>query len=293
MSKNKKLDFAAIVVTFFTGPSLWQCLDACRRSGASQIIVVSNGNSPATMEALKISEASEEAMILISGHGNIGFSRGCNLGAEYATTTNLLFINPDAVLLNGSAELLMQEIKDLPVPSMVGGRVLNENLTEQRGARRGRLTPASAFASMTGLWRLHKWIPSFENMHWEHQPLPQEPVEVPAVSGACMMMRRQDFDALGGFDERYFLHVEDLDICRQARRQGGKVIFHPRAELLHFGSTSRANIMRVNWNKATGLVRYFLKFADNWAEEVTAWIMAPMVVSAIMGRAVWIALFRS
>lgn len=292
MSDTQNADFDAIVVTYFTGPSLWQCLDACKRSGASRVIVVSNGNAPATDEALKIREASDDTMTLITGHGNIGFSRGCNLGAEYATADCLLFINPDAVLLNGTAKMMREALNGLPVPSIVGGRLLNENMTEQRGARRGRLTPVSAFASMTGLWRWQKWLPAFENMHWEHMPVPKEPVEVPAVSGACMMMRRVDFDALTGFDERYFLHVEDLDICRQARRQGGKVIFHPKAETFHFGSTSRASILRVSWNKAMGLVRYFLKFAENGRQEIGALVLAPLIVSAIMVRATWIAIFR-
>lgn len=292
MSGKNKQEFAAIVVTYFTGPSLWLCLDACRRSGAAQIIVVSNGNSTATMEALKIREAADPTVKLVSGHGNIGFSKGCNLGVEYVHVPNLLFINPDAVLMNGAAQLMLDALAPLPVPSIVGGRLLNENLTEQRGARRGELTPASAFASMTGLWRLRKWVPSFQNMHWEHLPLPESPVEVPAVSGACMMMRQADFDALGGFDEKYFLHVEDLDICRQARRKGGKVVFHPQAQLLHFGSTSKANILLVNWHKATGLVRYFFKFAHNAGETALVAVLMLPIVAAIMMRTLWIVGFR-
>ena len=187
---------------------------------------------------------------------------------------------------------LVQVLEKEPGLCLVGARLLNQNGTEQRGARRGRLTPWSALVSMTGLARFERYSPWFADMHWERRPLPFSPVPVPAVSGACMMFRTTDFQRVDRFDERYFLHVEDLDICRRMWDAGGKVIFVPSAEVLHIGSTSRVSVFQVNWSKAIGLVRYFYRFANSPLQKIAAISLSLLIVPAVMVRALWIALKR-
>ncbi len=283
---------SVVIVTYFTGPSFWQCLDSCLNSDVGQIIIVNNGNRPEKLTKMRAKTKQDSRVNLLDGHGNVGFSRGCNLGASQASGEVLMFLNPDAVLHPEALGHLLAALEAQSSPCVVGGRLLNEDGTEQRGARRGKLTPWSALVAMSGLARLERFSPLFEDMHWERRPLPDGPQSVPAVSGACMMFHKADFIKIGRFDERYFLHVEDLDICRRTIRAGGKAIFVPAAEITHFGSTSRANIFVVNWTKATGLVRYFYRFSGSLLERMIAALLSPFIVSAIMIRTIALAFRR-
>ena len=105
-----------------------------------------------------------------------------------------------------------------------------------------------------------------------------------------MMMDRLSFDQLGGFDEDYFLHVEDIDVCRRAGEMGGEVYFVPGAEVVHYGSTSRVRRQTVEWEKTKGFMIYFRKHARNNFERLCIGLVSPLIIFAIMGRAWWIAI---
>jgi GT2 family glycosyltransferase len=99
-------------------------------------------------------------------------------------------------------------------------------------------------------------------------------------------MRREDFDALNGFDEKYFLHVEDVDLCWRVRQAGGKVLFHPKAEVIHLGHTSRTSALAVEFHKGVGLARYFRKRADGISQQLVAWLLSPVIVCTALVRPV-------
>ncbi|TRO92680.1 glycosyltransferase family 2 protein [Glycocaulis profundi] len=272
---------SAVMVSYRTGPVLFDAVTACLNApDIAELIVVSHDNPPEDAARLDALSASEATLTVIHTGANLGFSKGCNIGARVARGSHLLFLNPDTVIPHGAAARLAETGADLPEPWITGARILNLDGSEQRGARRGELTLLSAMAGFSGLSRV---LP-VRDIHREHEPVPEGPEPVPAVSGAGMMMSRAGFDALGGFDERYFLHVEDLDICRRARDAGGQVVFEPRAELFHHGSTSKVSLFRVEWAKARGLMRYFLTHARG-AGRVAAGILSPLIVLAVMARA--------
>jgi GT2 family glycosyltransferase len=83
---------------------------------------------------------------------------------------------------------------------------------------------------------------------------------------------------MGGFDEGYFLHVEDVDLCWRVRKSGGIVLFHPGARVVHLGSTSHTSPMKVEFWKGLGLVRYFRKRANNPGRTVLANVLAPLIM---------------
>jgi len=118
----------------------------------------------------------------------------------------------------------------------------------------------------------------------EDEPLPEGPVRVGAITGAFFLIHRADFDALGGFDEDYFLHVEDVDLCRRAIEAGGSVTFQPKACALHYGQTSDAPSATVQRHKADSLQRYFRKFAKTPGEKLAAAVLGPMIGLAVRLR---------
>jgi hypothetical protein len=252
----------------------------------SELVIVDNGSTTDDLIYLRtLAEREAQRVTLMTGHGNVGFAKGANLGARAARGEVLVFLNPDAFLQPGCIAALVREIEERPVPTLVGGRVLNADRTEQRGARRGEITPMSALMSLSGLSRKVPSLRQFE-VHWEGEALPERAIPAPTVSGACFCMRREDFDRVDGFDEGYFLHVEDVDLCWRVRRAGGQVLFHPRAEVVHLGHTSLTNPIRVEFHKGVGLARYFRKRAKGVGQRITAWAISPVVVVAAIVRPV-------
>ena len=277
---------SVIMVVYLTGEALEESLACVLRDPlVDEFVVVDNGSTQAEAHVLRSLAARDARVVLIGGHGNIGFARGANLGARKARGERLVFLNPDAFLQPGCVAELIREIEDQPTPCVVGSRVLNADRSEQRGARRGEITPVSALLSLS---RLARRVPGWRRyeVHWEDEALPDAAVPAPTISGACFCMRREDFEAVGGFDEGYFLHVEDVDLCWRVRRQGGVVLFHPKAEVIHLGHTSQTSPLRVEFHKGVGLARYFRKRAATLPERLAAWLLSPLVVGAAVARPV-------
>jgi len=286
ITKREK-PISVIMVSYMTGPALIEAIHAVMADpDVFELILVDNGNSPDARKRLSHVVAKYEKIRLLQGHGNIGFGRACNYGAKLASGEYFLFLNPDALIAEGAARNLANCGKSLTAPWIAGGMLKDINGQEQRGSRRGSLTPLSAIVSFTPLHRL----PFFKSIHKENESLPAEPTAYPTVSGACMMMNRRSFDILGGFDEDYFLHVEDIDVCRRARESGGEVYFVPGASVMHYGSTSQVRRQKVEWEKLKGFTRYFIKHSDTAFGKVMTYIAWPFMAFAIMGRAWYLAI---
>jgi N-acetylglucosaminyl-diphospho-decaprenol L-rhamnosyltransferase len=282
-AQRGKRGVSVVMVVFMTGEALDQSL-ACALADplVDELVVVVNGCSADEAQRLRAAAERDARVVLLEGHGNIGFARGANLGARKAKGDVLVFLNPDAFVQPGCVAALTQEIAGRPVPCIVGGRVLNADRTEQRGARRGDITPVNALLSLVGLSK-SKSMKRFE-VHWEDDASPDRAAAVPTISGACFCMRREDFECVGGFDEGYFLHVEDVDLCWRVRDKGGEVLFHPKAEVVHLGHTSLASPLKVEFHKGVGLARFFRKRARSGGQRAAAWLLSPLVVVAAVAR---------
>jgi N-acetylglucosaminyl-diphospho-decaprenol L-rhamnosyltransferase len=138
---------------------------------------------------------------------------------------------------------------------------MNTDGTEQRGGRRGEVTPITTLLSFGQLTRASETGCRFE-IHREHEPLPDAPGADADHLRRLLRPASRDFEALGGFDEGYFLHVEDIDLCWRARQAGGQVLFQPAAQVVHLGHTSLEHPLKVEFHKGVGLSRYFIKRAD-------------------------------
>jgi len=231
---------SAIIVSFQTGQALLQrCLETVRPQ-CDEIILIDNGNPELVREWLD----AQDDITLIRPNGNIGFALACNIGAKRASRDFLLFLNPDAELEQDSVVRLVAQAGRAGEPSLIGAKVIGPDGLEQRGSRRDTLTLISFF---TGI-----------NRHTD--PAPSEPVQVEAVSGSAFLMSAQSFKTVNGFDTRYFLHVEDLDICRRVREAGGQVWHHPRAVVRHQGGSSDAAGWVVAHHKRMSFKTYMLTY---------------------------------
>lgn len=275
---------SVVMVVYMTGEALEKSL-ACVLADplVDEFVVVDNGSTPSEAERLRALAAADPRVVVVSGHGNVGFARGANLGARTAAGEYLVFLNPDAFLQAGCIAELIAETAGHASPCIVGGRVLNADRTEQRGGRRGDITLFSALLSLSRLAGRVQGLNRYE-VHWEGDAAPDKAVAVPTISGACFCMRRADFEAVGGFDEGYFLHVEDVDLCWRVRRAGGEVLFDPRAEVVHLGGTSQTSPLKVEFHKGVGLARFFRKRAEGPVRRALAWVLSPVVIGAALLR---------
>lgn len=253
---------SAIVVSYFTGPLLARSLAALRADGAiGEIILVDSGNGAGAIDrALEdaVTETPEGAeIIVLSGEGNVGFAAACNRAARQARHPLLLFINPDAVMAPGGASRLVADAAGLERPWLMGAKLVNPDGSEQQGSRRNVLTPWRAFVEAARLYRLAPNHPYFQRFNLHQQPCPDEIAATATLSGACLFIPATDYWSVDGMDERYFLHVEDVDFCLRFAKSGGNIYFNPHVCVVHYKSSSRANAVRIEARKTRSMIRYF------------------------------------
>ena len=276
------LQVCVIVVSYQTGEVLFECLRAAlREPGVSELIVVDNGNPDEVVDRLNQIAYDDRRVVILSGHGNVGFAKACNLGAAKATADRLLFLNPDSILQPGAVAAMADCGAELGAHWIVGARLINPDGSDQRGGRRGDVTLASAALEAMGVVRLG----GLTGVNREQEPCPHYPEPMPVVSGACLMIPRACFQELSGFDEGYFLHVEDIDLCKRLADAGGSIYFAPKARVLHHGATSSASRFAIERHKARGLVRYFWNHANGPLDRVLAVGAAPLIYGVAMARA--------
>ena len=266
------ISVTAITVTYHTGPRLHECLYALKSDAdVSEIIIVDNGNPPVQQAWLDTFVERTPRAKLIRSDDNVGFGAAVNIGAASALGQKLLIINPDAVIRHNSIGPMIVAGEGRNSPCIVGGKIFDITGKEMRGGRRKTLTLAGALGLVR--WNLNE------------DPPPSQPITVGAVSGAFFMIERADLRALGGFDETYFLHAEDLDLCRRAKIAGGDVIYQPAAAALHYTSTSDAPAGVVQAHKARSLSHYFRKFASGPVERAALTVLLPIMEWQVRRRA--------
>jgi N-acetylglucosaminyl-diphospho-decaprenol L-rhamnosyltransferase len=245
-----------VVVSYHTGPVLFDAIKSIlAQTEPVELLLVDNGNTADVLSRLQAIAMQDKRMQLITGHGNVGFSKGCNRGARDARGDYLLFLNPDSTIPPDAVARLKEHAAKVARPFMFGARLVDRHGLDQRGCRRALLTPASAFVEALHLGALFPVMRL--NRHRETVPVQLSPM--PAISGAFMFLRREDFCSVQGFDEGYFLHVDDLDLCWRFRRAGGEIYFVPDVVVTHYGGTSKASRVFIERHKARGFVRYFHK----------------------------------
>lgn len=280
MHTSKHESVSAVIVNHNAGLLLTECILVALEQ-AQQIIVVDNASSDSSLSDLEIKLPAEARLHIIRLSKNVGFATGCNLGYQEATSPYILFLNPDCILSTGSVHRMVQVLESAPLIGMVGGYLINPDGSEQGGGRRAIPSPWRAFVRAFGLYRLEKYWPQlFFDFHLDKQPLPHSPIEVEAISGALMLVRREAIDDVGLWDENYFLHCEDLDWCMRFKQKNWKIVFVPDAPVTHFqGTCSRARPFFVAWHKHIGMLRFYRKFF---------WHQYPRALMGLVTFAIWL-----
>lgn len=277
-----------IVVNYNGGAFLNRCISSAIHQ-VDELIVVDNASSDSSLEQLEAAFAGEPKLRIIRNPANLGFSAACNIGLDNTESCYLLFLNPDCVLEPGTVKRLVQTLENVPDAGMTGGLLIGPDGMEQGGGRRAVPTPWRSFVHAFGLSRFsNRWPRLFFDFYLNKEPLPASPVEVEAISGACMLARRSAMQDVGKWDEGYFLHCEDLDLSMSLRRKGWKIMFVPDVKVMHYkGACSEYRPIFVEWHKHRGMIRFYRKFFRDQYPGVLMWLVIVGVWVRFLGIAAY------
>lgn len=266
---------SVVIVNFNAGPGL---VDSVRAAiiDAHDVIVIDNASSDGSIELLESRFGDDPKLRIVKSLSNQGFAKACNCGFGFASGEFVFFLNPDCELERNTMACLLESFRADSDVGMVGGLLLNLDGSEQAGGRRAVPTPWRSFVRALRLARFSKrWPKLFFDFQLHKDPLPKAPIKVEAISGACMLIKREAMTAVGLWDEGYFLHCEDLDLCMRFRQQGWQILFVPKAKIVHNkGTCSRARPIFVEWHKHKGMIRFYNKFFRHQYPGILMWIVS-------------------
>jgi GT2 family glycosyltransferase len=279
---------SAVVVNYNAGEYLLACVQSLIVCPiVAEIIVIDNNSRDGSLDAIQVSPK----VSITRNSQNLGFATACNQGIRQARSQSILFLNPDCTFVKGTLMQIAQCLDSDERIGMAGGCLVNPDGSEQAGSRRSIPTPWRSFVRAFGLYRLeNRWPRLFFDFNQHNQPMPSGPTEMEALSGACMLVKREAIEDVGLWDEDYFLHCEDLDWCMRFRQKGWKIVFVPTAKVVHaVGACSHACPVFVEWHKHKGMIRFYRKFFLHQYPGLLMWF----VVIAVWFRFVMVASYHS
>ena len=240
---------AAIVVSYDSEETLDECLQRLRAAeGVTEIRVVDNDSRDATLEIVQRHAVADPRLRFIANPDNPGFAVACNQGAAHSRAPWLAFVNPDCLVEVDSLARMRVHAAGFAT-ALVGADLVDEEGGRDAAARR-RDPDFAAMLRDPSRARLGVAVDPAQSL---------QPVD--SVSGALMLLPRDLFVRIDGFDEAYRLHVEDLDLCRRARVAGAAVAVANDVRVIHVrGVSSRGRPLFVAWHKHRGFSRYYRKF---------------------------------
>jgi N-acetylglucosaminyl-diphospho-decaprenol L-rhamnosyltransferase len=248
--------WAAVVINYEAGAVLAQCvrsLLADTSTGTTpQVVVVDNGSSDGSTAAVQ----QQEVRVLHPGT-NLGYARAANLGIAATDAPVVAVCNPDLEVERGAAAAILSRLDAEPELAAVGPMIRNPDGTIYPSARSvPRLRDAVGHGILGLVWPTNRFTRRYRQLDAD----PHRPRDVDWVSGAAIWLRRDAIAAVGGWDERYFMYVEDVDLCWQLRRAGWRIAYEPGGRVTHVqGATTAKHPYRMIAEHHRSLLRFAAK----------------------------------
>jgi len=254
------MKLSIIIVSYNTKQLLADCIDSIGKilyNFSYEIIVVDNNSADGSVEMIK---SKYSHVKLIANNYNVGFAKANNQGLEHSSGEYVLMLNSDTIVLRNAIGTLVDFLDNHSDTAICGPKLLNSDLTLQLPCRRAFPRFINSFSYFSGLSKLFpksrifgSYLMTYMDSNIDH--------EVDAVSGACLMVRRNVLKQIGGLlDEAFFMHFEDIDLCFRAKKFGYKVYYVHNAEVIHLkGQSSKIKSSRVTRYFFDSALIYFRK----------------------------------
>jgi GT2 family glycosyltransferase len=277
--QDRRIRTSILLVTYRTYPELQACLRMLEEvvdPALDEVIVVDHAPDVAALHDLR----SRFPLVRVLEHPeNRGFGAGMNVAAQVARGDALLLMNPDTIAAPGLVDTLVNWLASHPQVAIVGPLVRSRDGRIEASARRFPGWSTVIGGRRSWLTRLWPGNPAARRNLLTGSAV-AAPIEVDWVSGACLMIRRDAYAALGGFDEGFFMYWEDADLCRRAQAREWRVTYHPGASVTHLGA--RASMQRSRESVIAfhqSVYRYYLKHGGRARR-----LLAPVVYAALQVR---------
>ena len=228
------IELSIILLSYNTALLTKNCIESIIKETSEdvkyEIIVFDNASSDETASMMKALSLKHDNIKFVQNKENLGFAKGNNHAVHHARGKYLLFLNTDTVILDNAVAKLFKFYKDNESEiHFIGGKLLNKDLSNQASCGPFYTLPV-VFAALFlkgDYWGLTRSSPdNLKKVDW--------------VSGACILTRKDIFLKVGGFDEKIFMYMEEIDLLYRAKKQGYKTYFYPKTRFIHFGYSSSA-----------------------------------------------------
>ena len=234
------IDVSVIIVNYNVKDLLVNCVDSILSSSGDlklEIIVVDNNSFDGSAEQLKLKFKDTPAVKVIESRVNLGFAKANNLGAKSAKGKYLLILNPDTIVQEDTIEKTIKFYEDNQKAGAVSCKLVLPNGKLDLACRRSFPRPSVAIYRILGLSKLFPHSKTFARYNLTYLDENQT-YEVEAICGAFMMIKKEIYEKVGGFDEDYFMYGEDLDLCFRIKQAGYKIFYYSGNSIIHFKGES-------------------------------------------------------
>jgi len=258
------MDLSILIVTYNSAKLIGRLLDHLGQELqglAAEVIVIDNASRDSTAELVA---QSYPWVKLIASQDNLGFAAGNNLAANQASGRYLLLLNPDAIPHAGSLRLGLTTLAETAEVGLAGGELIGADGSRQPSARMFPTLRDELF-TLSGLAARYPQSPLFARLdrRWAD---PDQDAVVDWIPGAFVFIPTEVFRRLGGFDERFFMYYEEVDLCRRMQQTGLKILYWPQLKAMHIGGESAKTVVQArvsktgsqleSWRMRSGLLYY-------------------------------------
>lgn len=272
-----------MVCTYRSRTEVGDALRSCRAAGLSegQLTVVDNASDDGTAELVG---EQFPGIRLLRLDRNLGFAAANNRAARGVAGNALLLLNPDAVLVGDALSTMLEALLEDPRRGAISPRIDRPDGSLDAACRRTFPSPLIALWRLGGISRLRPRSPRFGAYNLTTLPLDRG-TEVDSGSGACLLIRRELWDRLDGFDEGFFMYGEDLDLCWRIHALGYTVWYEPAATVVHGkGRSSRQKALPMLVAFHRSMWRFYrLHYLRGWNA-----LWSPLVAAGILLRLSWL-----
>ncbi len=268
---------SAVVVNYNARDHLLECVRSLRAEGVGDVVVADNGSRDGSAEALARSDP--EAVFLPTG-GNLGYGAGANRGVAVCRGELLLICNADVTVEPGAVKALAAALDADEGLALVGPRIEEPDGSLYPSSRTfPTIVDAFGHAFLGLVVPANRFTRRYRMLDWDHAHA--GPVDW--VSGACFLARRSAWDALGGFEESYFMYAEDVDLCWRAWQGDWRVGYEPAARVTHVrGVSTDQAAYRMIVAHHRSLLRFYRRSTTGWRRALIPPVAAGLALRAGM-----------
>lgn len=271
------MTLSIIIVNYNAGAFLDDCLrsvEVAAKGLPAEVVVVDNCSTDRSVDAF---EQRFPHFRLIRNESNAGFAKANNQALATVTGRFVLFLNPDTVVPPDCFSKCLKFMDAHPHAGAMGVKMVNGNGVYLKESKRGFPAPGVAFWKMTGLTALFPRSRIFARYYLGHLNEEQDH-EVEVLSGAFMLVKKQALDLTGGFDERFFMYAEDIDLSYRITRAGFRNYYYAGTTLLHYkgGSTQKDRRYVKQFYRAMSqfVKKYYGAGLYSWLLDAAIWLRA-------------------